>query len=74
MSAAQEHLIWTEGDLSGDACVGEELQSSFISVQGIVGLFGTEGAVEGCDEGGRGEGCGRSGCLFYFEVGFAGRG
>lgn len=33
LSTAQEHLIWTEGDLTGDACVGEELQSSFVCVQ-----------------------------------------
>lgn len=71
MCAAQEHLIWTEGDLARDTSVGKELESSFVSVEGIVGLFGSERTVQGCNETGRRQFCGRRGCLFNFEIGFA---
>lgn len=42
LCAAQKHLIRTKRDLARDACVGKELQSSFVSVQRIIWLFGTE--------------------------------
>jgi hypothetical protein len=46
LCAAQKHLIWTEGDLARDTSVGKELESSFVSVEGIVGLFGSERTMQ----------------------------
>ena len=65
-------MIWTKGDLTGDTCIGKELQSAFESVEGVVGLFGTEGTVQGCDERRCGKFGSRRRCLFDLEICFAG--
>lgn len=68
LGPTEEELVRAKGDLFWDVEGGEEVHCSFVGVETVIGLFGAEGAMEGCDEGWRGEGGGLRGGLFDFQV------
>lgn len=70
LCTSQQDLIRTYWDLFRDVVLGEELQSAFVCIEGVVGVFGTE-ATSQCGNKMRGSevsGLGR--CLLDLQVGF----